>query len=61
MGLLASLSVLLHFRFAVKPAAWATSAAWAAGAACSVVVRIRAAAPATMDAGRQNLGARRFT
>ena len=44
---------MLHVWFAVKPAAWATSVAWAAGAACSVVVRTRAAAAAAMVTGRR--------
>src|SRR6202035_1121945 len=40
----ASGSDVLHVRLALKPAACATSSAWATGAACTVVVRTRAAA-----------------
>ena len=61
MGLPPSGSVWLHVRLAVKPAAWSTSSALAAGAAWTIVVRVRAAAAAAMGRGMENFRARRST
>ena len=51
-GLPASLRVWTHSWVAVKPAAWGTWVAWAAGAVPRMEVKARVAAAAAMETGR---------